>query len=736
MSYPAIAPSTIAPTPPPSMSASDESPRLSPKDTKKSRKSSNKTPSKLGSGAGVCRKSEKQHRRSRSGCFTCRLRRKKCDEGKPICKACRKLKLKCEYSRPMWWGNNEQRQSQKERIKELIKSTKLDEKTAAAAARAQRRIFTPPSLAHSAPTPDPFGGEGIPNTREASTEPKCAVEGDFNHLYGQDSYDPLKSQLQTPHFDSFWTAGVPYEVDIKTEREVFVNDVPMRKDSTVSTFSTYQPSLVHATLPAFTGDDWLNGDYFDSHSEHVVVTEIHELSPFEFSHPPVHIVSVDVDDCDRYLLDHFFDKVMRLMFPVLEARLPGTVRSDVVLPAIESNKSYLHCCLTSAAAHLKTTQKSAGDQFDNEILRHRYQTVSELCKALNQDTDHDKILEATLALICFQCAVGRPDDSLPDIPWHQHFQAATSLIHKLDLPNRLLDLDKSPTQLPPFNMALAAWIDILGSTMLGQMPQFAHTYRAKLFNGSGIGLCELMGCEDRVMYLIAEIACLDVLKAEGRVDHLALCGHITTLAQQLDHIEPSAGSLVDARAEPGIVDPHQLTKNITALFCVAARLYLCSLVPGFHRSQPSSVKLVNHAAELLELIPGGPEGFDRALVWPLTICGAHSAPDSPLRRTLHKRTELLGEEGTIGNFGRMMHLLQETWLMSDDLNAMIADNHKLKPKEREGQSMQTSEVSTTTTATHDTQSVLAGGDDGQPVMEQCVHWRDVMKRNGWEYLLI
>src|SRR5262249_37222710 len=155
------------------------------------------------------------------------------------------------------------------------------------------------------------------------------------------------------------------------------------------------------------------------------------------------------------LLDHFLEKVLRLIFPVLEARQPGTVRSDVILPALESNKCYLHCCLSIAAMHMKATEHLSGEQIDNDILRHRFDTISELCDALNRDVDHLQILEATLGMIFFQCSVGHPDDSLRDIPWHQHFQAATSLIHKLDLPHLLVEAGQVPMY-PPFNMTLAA----------------------------------------------------------------------------------------------------------------------------------------------------------------------------------------------------------------------------------------------------------------------------------------
>ncbi|EER22958.1 Fungal Zn binuclear cluster domain containing protein [Coccidioides posadasii C735 delta SOWgp] len=723
MSYPPLAPSTQAPTPPPSITAASAD-KSKPKTTRKGRKPSSRISDKTSSQDTPIKKGERLHKRSRSGCFTCRLRRKKCDEGKPVCKACRNLKLKCEYKRPMWWGNNDQRRNHKELIKELIKNTKLNERGISSAARSSAACtYTPPALSHSAPTPETFI-DGMVQTRDPSLEPQYPFEHEFSQCHPQDPLDSLTSQLQNPLFESapFWTAA-PYEIDIKTENEVYVNDIPTRRESTTSTFSMFQPTLPHSMLPPLSDDKWSEEEFLEGHSD-PFYSGLSDHSPFQFTHAPVHISTIHVEDRDRPLLDHFFEKVVRLIFPILEAKRPGAVRSEVILPAIESNKCYLHCCLSSTGVHLKATQQLSSESIDNEILRHRYQTVSELCKALNEDTNHSDILEATLAMIFFQCAVGRPDDSLPDIPWHQHFQAATSLVHKLDLSRRLIEADQVNVH-PPFNMSLSAWIDILGSTMLGQMPQFAHTYRTKLFNGSSSGLCDLMGCEDRIMYLIAEISCLDALKNEGRIDHLGLCGHITTLAKQLDQAEPPAESIADPCAD-GTFQPRQLVKNMTALFCIAARIYLCSLVPGFQRTQPSTLNLIARAGELLELIPGGPGGFDRSLVWPLLICGSYSVPNSPFRSVLARRMEQLGEQAEFGSFGRMARLLQEVWRAADGVveDSQLNDasqNDVVAIKTEDGQYQQQSPE-------HIPMESING--------QNTVHWRDVMQKNGWDFLLI
>ncbi|KAI9852161.1 MAG: hypothetical protein M1838_001624 [Thelocarpon superellum] len=635
----------------------------------------------------------KMHRRSRSGCFTCRLRRKKCDEGKAACKACKHLGLKCEYKRPMWWSNNEQRKQQKETIKTIIRRTKLSEKTSQMVSLGGD---SPPELSYSLPTSDTFSD---------SLDRNRSVSEDSHFSLGYENYDFSRPTDQPSYYPTPYTPFTPYEVDVKTERQMFVNDVPTRRDSSISTFSTFQPpppplasssAATHAaapTFPTFPTDPWatdsLVGDIALPKGLGDNAFDLGGTFSFEHAHPVMtqQAAVIHVDECDRRLLDHFIDHVLRLIFPVLEVTQQGSARSEVILPALESNRCYLHCCLSIAALHLKSTQRLQGEQIDNDIMRHRYATIAELCQALKHDTDHAQILEATLGMIFFQCSVGRADDCLPDIPWDQHFQAATSLVHKLDLPRQLAELDGAGMyHPPPFNMTLAAWIDILGATMLGRAPQFADTYREKHLSSSALGLCELMGCDDRVMYLISEIACLEALKMDG-MDDMQLCTHIHNLAEQIGLTEPGPNAILYPYSTTGAIRPRQLSENMTAVFRLAARIYLCSLVPGFDRHKDSIVALVSTLAESLEFVPAGPEGFDRSLVWPLLVGGSVATADSPFRRVLQDRIDRLGEQAEFGSFGRVVCLLQEVWRQADERG-------------------------------------------------ENVHWRDVMQQKGWHNLLI
>lgn len=539
-------------------------------------------------------------------------------------------------------------------------------------------------------------------------------------------YEPFGPHFASPGFVPIsYGHYTPYEVDVKTERQTFVNDVPLRQDSSVSTFSAMGPPQLHATLPAFPADEWFQEEYFDSSRGYTVVDPTLCTQSVGQSYDSLH-ANIPVDDYDRPLLDHFVQNVLRMIFPILEAHQQGSAHARAVLQSLETNKSYFHCCLSVAAIHLKTTSGLNGDQIDHDIMRHRYEAVSQLCEALKQDTNHEHILNATLAMIFFHCSVGAPDDNLLDIPWNDHFQAVSNLVNKLGLTESMLPCD-NVYMAPTFSMSLTSWIDILGSTMLGRAPQFAHAYRSKHLSGASSGLRELMGCDDRVMYLISEIACLESLKNEGRIDEVAVCTHVSALGNQLKYTEPEDSTLESPYSTTtGATRPDVLTKNMTTVFRLAARIYLCSLVPGTDRNQQSTCNLVAAIAETLSFIPAGPCGFDRSLVWPLLVAGAFSTPSSSFRQVLADRIDALEGLANFGSFGRMCQLLNEYWRLTDDpFDASVTSQDSL------------SDTSCPATESNTGFPPLPLQSPGmREIKKQQLHWRDVMSKNGWRYLLI
>ncbi|CAJ2501054.1 Uu.00g039070.m01.CDS01 [Anthostomella pinea] len=627
-------------------------------------------------------------------CYTCRLRRKKCDEGTPMCTACKHLGLACEYKRPMWWSNNDARRQHKDDIKMIIKRKKLSEKSSHTI---QTSINSPPGLSHSLPTSATFS-DPLDRTRSASIDSHFSFN--FNSTPHLPEYDVYNPQILPSHSD-FMFGMSPYEIDVKTERQMFVNDVPTIRESTVSTFSTYHtPPPPGTVLPSYPMDgEWTEQVYQERRES--LTEESLNVNFFDFAHGPAmnsRQVDIELDENDQRLLDHFIQFVLPTIFPILETNQHGSVSSDLILPALQNNKGYLHCCLMIAAQHCKATMNIQGEEIDNDIMRHRHATILSLCEALNRDENHQQILEATLGLIFFQSCVGRYDDSLPDIPWHQHFQAVHSLVSKLDLPRIVSDQAEQLAQ-TPFNMTLTAWIDILGATMKGRAPNFAHTYREKHLStvNPSLGLRELMGCDDRVMYLISEIACLEALKKEG-MDDITLCTHVHALGDQIGLTEVGdSGAKMPYNAN-GSLSPKQLSRNITAAFRIAARIYLCSLVPGFSPSQASCVGLVEKLTSVLQYIPSGHAGFDRSLSWVYLVGGSVSGSNSTFRQFFAERIAELGDASCHGSFGGVASLLHEVWQQADSFQP----------------------------------SPSATGTAEAPY----ISWRDVMQMRGWDYLLI
>lgn len=577
------------------------------------------------------------------------MRRKKCDEGRPSCAACSKLCLKCDYVKPSWWMSMEQRRLQKERIKDRIRQTKVIEREGS-----MRGVYhaTVPFLTYLTIA------EYMHHMREtfAQRTPATVQYGGLTTPVSASDVSPTYDGIGLPPFQGFFPG----------------------------------PGAVQCGI-----------DQAQAQRNAQIMDELNRpLLSFQSTIP--------VEDRDRPLLAHFLDHVLQLIFPILELHQRRPARASEILRSLQTNRSYLHCCLSVSAIHIKTTMNLSAEQIDSDIMRHRYEAVSQLSQALRNCSDqHEQILDATLAMIFFHCSVGAPDDYLPDIPWNAHFQAVSNLINKLNFVPQ------------PFSMSLISWIDIFGATMLGKSPQFAHTYRNRHINGTSSGLQELMGCDDHVMYLISEIACLESLKTSGRIHEAKLRHHISALSMQLEHTASADATLEWPCTSPGgTVEPQKLTASMSALFCIAARIYLRSLAPNFSCNQPSIISLVGAAAEILRYIPAGVRGFDRAIVWPLLITGAHSIPSSPFRSILAERASALSDLGDFGSFGRMYRLLQELWRLNDDLISppLPSSATSLTFPERLPEPSQ--------------------GTPGRSLRKQQVHWRDVMQRRGWGYLLM
>jgi len=508
-------------------------------------------------------------------------------------------------------------------------------------------------------------------------------EFDFNALPNASVFAVPMVPTMNIGFDPFSTF-TPFEVDVKTETQLFIDDVERRRDSTIMT-SCFQPTM----SPDQSGTEtWVQKDFFERRQDSFV-DELIDPHAFDVSNQifsPTDMI-IEVEDADQYLFSHFCQNILPIIFPIRETNQSTPSNYQMFLTALQSNKAFLHCCLAVAAISLKSTiPKESQDLLDADFERHTITTINEMCTKLQDGKDQTQLLEAALAMIYLRNLVGGAQDtSVSELPWSSHFNMATEVINKMSLINQALQVG-SPE--PTINLSIASWIDILGATMHGKTPKFSHLYREKNVRGEAIGLSELMGCDDKIMFLISEIACLEELKAEG-MEEIALCMHIGTLGNHINNTEHVPASVEVASVFPptGGVDAKQLGRNLTAIFRTAARIYLCSLLPDFDRHQPNIQSLVASLTDMLEFIPAGEFGFDRALVWPLLIGGSVALPGSSFRTKLAERAQMMNGSDAFGSYARMREVLTEVWRCNDDGSKRL-------------------------------------------------HWRDAMKQRGWDYLII
>ncbi|KAI5307218.1 hypothetical protein KEM56_002591 [Ascosphaera pollenicola] len=261
---------------------------------------------------------------------------------------------------------------------------------------------------------------------------------------------------------------------------------------------------------------------------------------------------------------------------------------------------------------------------------------------------------------------------------------------------------ESETTLLRYSLALSSWVDIIGATMRNQKPYRAATYSLRYQDGKSTGLRTLMGCDDQIMYILSEAACLDVMATQRSVTADRLSRYVTDLTREIDREDVDSEPVKFPIDENNLVDTHQLSANITAIFRVAVRVYVLSLSPTFEFDRREAYRWLGKFAELLSDMPAGPSGFDRLIVWPMLICGSYAPFGSQLRTMLDERFNL---SVFSSNFTQMTKVVREVWQLTDMKSAKLAESKIPNPSR------------------HSKYPPL-------------VRWRDVMRLNRWEYLLM
>lgn len=243
--------------------------------------------------------------------------------------------------------------------------------------------------------------------------------------------------------------------------------------------------------------------------------------------------------------------------------------------------------------------------------------------------------------------------------------------------DRLAPLDSDNDALPndpalSFFISAIIWFDILACISTRSRPHLADHHKQLLSSNGGdkIQLHKLMGCQNWVMVIIAEMAQLAAFQNEngkGNSDNQ----HMSISAKQIqsrlkDRHARVQKEIRELREEYSGCPPHHLTDVywqyeilvVTHIFACAAVIYLQTIVTAhpiaFHIDEP-----LQDTITALRMMPD--PRMIRGMIWPLCVAGcmASSFVDQDFfRKTIESG---ITDSRTFGNSGKALAILEKSW---------------------------------------------------------------------------
>ncbi|KAM0364068.1 hypothetical protein ACHAO7_011287 [Fusarium culmorum] len=367
-------------------------------------------------------------------------------------------------------------------------------------------------------------------------------------------------------------------------------------------------------------------------------------------------------DREDYLEGHFYKHIQPLLFPALMLEWNRGIIFLQDLSAVNSMTAYRHACLSAAAKHLRSLSITGLEGWlDEEMVRHRDLVPRALIQSINKNENREHQLQTVLNIVHLRAVVDIFDNSVFNIPWSEHSAVAIEVLQYSQ--HAITEYESAPGVFSvPFHTAAFYYMDILNGAMRGESPAMATWYFEAYHSPRGprMGLLELMGCDDRVMCLISEIACLE--------SHIKKRSHSTLLGGCMINLESAISDIesqytVVPQEAGGHLPPTQVRNCITLSYIIAARLYLRSLFPGFCPMSEHTTASLDRLAEILSYIPSD---MDNNIVWVYYVGGSLSLSGSLLRPLLKQRLQ----EFRVGSLWKLHTVLSEVWSENNQIEHM------------------------------------------------------------------
>lgn len=215
------------------------------------------------------------------------------------------------------------------------------------------------------------------------------------------------------------------------------------------------------------------------------------------------------------------------------------------------------------------------------------------------------------------------------------------------------------------------WCDIFDAMARRSMPMLAIVYRERLqlsVENSDTGILDTLdlwretGCDSAVAYLISEIAVLECQVRAAGMDRSRLILAQTQLANLLDWSESKCD-----------LAPISVYGRTTTAFRIAAKIYLCNLVPRHDRFRQTQ-QLIESLTGVLQGVHAGPTAYDLNLIWVYLAGGSYATPMSSFRAYFYSRLDhhrKAGDKSTLQVMERVESVLSEVWGQKDQAQTHV-----------------------------------------------------------------
>ncbi|KAG1841656.1 fungal-specific transcription factor domain-containing protein [Suillus subalutaceus] len=556
--------------------------------------------------------------RAKSGCYTCRIRRKKCDESANAdgsCQTCVRLRLQClgfGAKRPEWLRANDKVVDLREKIKNFLAAQGMIKGHSGAGPRPNDQ--EPSILSLSADYASPSTSPQTPTLSISSDERHPGITRN-DYLRGDtDARLPVMQDIDSP-LDA---------------RENYPGVMLPAYPSTTYTTSL-EPSWTQSNLPRPHTSDF-SATYHASFSvedEYNVIPSGYLLPQSVNYNNTMHHNWVNLNMQQNASLQHYMQHVLRIQY----LHADGSI-GELVWKLIHSSDSAREAACLLADLHRKSTQGAIGYAAPSD-----HDVYTRIQRA--PVTEGDAL--ASLCMVSYFLFSGGQGQ------WQAFLDSACEfsikvLQRKHAAPDWAL---RSCSDSMQFIIKTSMWFDVLASATLIRRPKFLEVLRS-LYGSTGtvndgrpeLSMMGVMGCENRIVLALAEIADLACWKDECR----------------------RAGRLSVPELLYGFDTEQSRRRRLTSdVFRASALVYLHSVISGDH---PQCPEIMTHITETVECLRRAEDistarHVVRSVVFSICICGCLTDVlayrNYFLRRLQEQQTE------TVGNCTRVAQLMREVW---------------------------------------------------------------------------